>query len=234
VAAGVSSAGQTGPGLSPGILGISGSYTQASLGSFAVEIGGLTAGTGHDRLDVSNVATLAGALQATLVNGFIPSPGDEFTILTCGSRTGTFATTSLPSLPPGLQWRVDYFATAVKLVVLLVPAGRVPGDLAAESPLTAAKSGSNLTLTWSATCVPGDIDFAVYEGVLGNFTSHVPVLCSTGGATTATFAPAAGDRYYLMAAHNGHEEGSYGHDSTGAERALSFAECHPQHIASCP
>ena len=35
-----------------------------------------------------------------------------------------------------------------------------------------------------------------YEGVLGDFTSHVPALCSTGGATTATFAPAAGDRYY--------------------------------------
>ena len=164
VAAGVLSHGQTGPGLSPGILGISGSYTQAALGgSFAVEVGGLTAGTGDDRLDVASVANLAGSLQVTLVNGFIPSPGDEFTILRCGSPTGT--------------------------------------------------------------CLPGDIDFAVYEGVLGNFTSHVPVLRSTGGATTATFARAAGDRYDLMAAHNGHEEGSYGHDSTGAERALFVAEC---------
>ena len=75
--------------------------------------------------------------------------------------------------------------------------------------------------------MPGDSDFAVYEGVLGNFTSHVPVVCSTGGATTATFAPAIGDRYYLMSANNGHEEGSYGYDSTGTERALSVAECHP-------
>lgn len=89
-------------------------------------------------------------------------------------------------------------------------------------------------MTWTATCVPADTDFAVYEGAPGNYMNHVPVLCSTGGATTATFAPGTGSRYYLVAAHNGWEEGSDGYASIGAERSLSAAACHPQNIASCP
>ncbi len=113
-------------------------------------------------------------------------------------------------------------------------AGRVPGDLALESRLNVTKSGSNVTLTWNWSCVTTDTDFGVYEGLLTSFTSHVPVLCSTGGATTATFAPAAGNRYYLVVAQNGSEEGSYGYASTGAERAVSTAACRPQRLASCP
>ena len=234
VAASVTNAGQTGPGLSPGILATSGSYTQTAAGSFAVEIGGLVAGTEHDRLAVAGAATLAGGLQVTLVNGFVPSPGDEFTILTHGSRSGTFTSSSFTPLPPGRQWRVDYFPTEVKLVVLSIPAGRVPGDLAAETALFASKSGSNITLTWGATCVPTDTNFAVYEGVLGDFTSHVPVTCDTAGATSRTFTPAAGNRYYLVTAHNEGEEGSYGYRGSGAERPVSLSACHPQNIASCP
>jgi hypothetical protein len=210
IAAGVNSSGQVRPVLSSGILGTSGSYTQSGAGSFAVEVGGLLPGTGHDRLQVSGTATLAGALAVTLVGGFVPAAGDEFTILTCASRSGTFATTSFPALPAGLSWRVDYFADSVKLVVLSVPVGRVPGDLPTETPLRVAKSGSSLALTWSGTCVGTDIDFGVYEGSLGAFTSHVPVQCTTGGATSTTFTPAAGNRYYLVVATNGFEDGSYG------------------------
>ena len=41
---------------------------------------------------LSNTATLGGALDIVLINGYRPNLGDTFSVLTCGSRTGTFAT----------------------------------------------------------------------------------------------------------------------------------------------
>ena len=132
------------------------------------------------------------------------------------------------ALSPSGQGAAYYFSSAPAGV------GRVPGDLGLESALIMTKSGGNLTLNWSRTCLSTETDFEGYEGSLGGFASHVPVLCSTGGATTATFAQPAGDSYFLVLANNGSEEGSYGSTSTGAERALSASACHPQSIALCP
>ena len=36
-------------------------------------------------------------------------------------------------------------------------------------------------------CSGGGDDFAVYEGRIGDYSSHAPVTCSTGGARTRTF-----------------------------------------------
>ena len=56
-----------------------------------------------------------------------------------------------------------------------------------------------------------------------------------GGVTeTATFAPAAGDRYYLVVPRNTAREGSYGTRSGGAERPAGLGQCAAQLIASCP
>ena len=88
-------------------------------------------------------------------------------------------------------------------------AGRVPS--AGGSPLRLQKAGSNVTLTWGTSCLGTDTDYAVYEGTVGGtFTSHASRLCSTGGLTTASFAPAAGNRYYLVVPRNASREGSYG------------------------
>jgi murein DD-endopeptidase MepM/ murein hydrolase activator NlpD len=113
------------------------------------------------------------------------------------------------------------------------PAGRVPGDYGSEVPLTLSKA-PGLVLTWAAGCVSGDSDYAIYEGQVGNWTSHVPVMCSTGGALSRTFAPGSGSRYYLVVVRNATREGSYGFDGTGAERPVSTAACFPQETGSCP
>lgn len=87
-------------------------------------------------------------------------------------------------------------------------------------------------LTWDDSCLAADDDYAVYEGVLGDFTSHAPVQCSTGGATSATITPAAGGTFYLVVPHNGVYEGSYGVDSAGAERPQADdGACFPQELS---
>lgn len=94
-------------------------------------------------------------------------------------------------------------------------------------------SGGSLALSWSASCAPGDTDYEVYEGSLGAFTSHVPKLCSTSGATGAVLSPAAGNRYYLVVPRDAFSEGSYGRRSGGAERPSSPAACRPQVAGAC-
>jgi len=85
------SAGTVACGSSPGVLTISGSYTQGPGGTLDVEVGGYNAGTEFDRLLVSGAATLDGTLRPTLINGFAPLATDSFQILSAGSVAGTFA-----------------------------------------------------------------------------------------------------------------------------------------------
>lgn len=115
------------------------------------------------------------------------------------------------------------------------PVGTVPdGTALAEDPLTVAMNVfGDLTLSWDLSCGVTDTDYAVYEGALGNFASHAPLVCSTGGATSATFAPPAGNVFFLVVPRNHWSEGSYGLDGDGVQRAPSGSPCLSQSIG-CP
>jgi probable HAF family extracellular repeat protein len=120
--------------------------------------------------------------------------------------------------------------------ICVLGAGTVPdGSSVPGAPLAVDKSaGGAIVISWSSSCRPTDVDYAVYEGLLGDFGSHAPRLCTTGGATTATFVPGDGNRYYLVVPSDGAVEGSYGRTSAALERAASATACFGQAIASCP
>jgi hypothetical protein len=81
------------PGASAGTLS-TGQVTFAAGARFAVEIGGTAAGQ-FDQLDADGIVRLGGAtLSVSRFNGFVPTPGDTFTIIendTALAVTGTFA-----------------------------------------------------------------------------------------------------------------------------------------------
>jgi hypothetical protein len=83
----------------------------------------------------------------------------------------------------------------------------------------------SITLTWPPSCSNADTDYEVYEGEIGAWYSHVSpasgAVCSTGGATGATFDAGAGNRYYLVVPRDALIEGSYGQDGDGLERPVS-------------
>lgn len=111
--------------------------------------------------------------------------------------------------------------------------GTVPAGGTA-TPLRIAKAaGGNLALTWSVSCAAGDDDYEVYEGALGEFTSHAPLACSTGGTTGATITPSSGNRYYLVVPRDAFSEGSYGRRGNGTERPQSLGACRPQVAGAC-
>lgn len=100
--------GQVSPGLSPGHLTAGGGVLMSS-GTFNVELNGLAAGTGYDRLTVGGTVTLGGALVVNL--GFAPNLSDSFMILEkigAGAITGTFS-----GLPEGAILNVG--ATALQI-----------------------------------------------------------------------------------------------------------------------
>jgi large repetitive protein len=108
------------PGLPIGELAVSGNYQQTASGVLNIDLGGYTPGATFDLITVGaggagGVATLGGALNVTLANGFSPTNGATFTFLTAASRVGAFATFNYPSNDIGMQ--VSYDATSAKVTV---------------------------------------------------------------------------------------------------------------------
>ncbi len=104
--------GRVQPGGSPGVLTINGGYAQVVGGALDIELAGAAPGAGHDQLAVAGTATLAGELQVSFTNGFVPAPGQQFVILTAGMVTGAFSSVSVPG-----QYELTYTPTSVVLSV---------------------------------------------------------------------------------------------------------------------
>jgi len=117
----------------------------------------------------------------------------------------------------------------------LAGAGAVPdGNAVPGVPLTLSRDAAGfLTLGWGESCSAADDDYEVYEGALGDFTSHEPLTCGTGGATTIIVTPSAGDRYYLVVPRNTTYEGSHGTDGAGFERTPGAPGCLPRASGAC-
>lgn len=91
----------------------------------------------------------------------------------------------------------------------------------------------DLAITWDVSCLAGDTDYIVYEGTLGDFTSHVPVSCSTAGSPSLMFTPSSLSTYYLIVPHNEIHEGSLGRQSDASERPQGPVTCLSQSTGRC-
>jgi hypothetical protein len=86
-----------GTGPSPGLLTISGNYTEGPNAHLAIKLGGTTAGASYDQLSIGGSATLAGSLNISYWNGFTPASGAVFTVLACNVRAGEFSALTAPT-----------------------------------------------------------------------------------------------------------------------------------------
>ena len=134
VVTGSGSGGGLAPGNSPGQLTISENVTLESSQAFAAELNGLTPGAGHDQLvmtGVASVLTLNDPVLAASISGYVPTPGDEITLIDLvdpGSTiVGTFA-----GLPEGAAVEISGYAFTISyaagtdmndVVLTAVPAG---------------------------------------------------------------------------------------------------------------
>lgn len=149
----VNGGGIVSPGMSPGVLSVTGNVTFLANSAFEVEINGLNPGLEYDQLFVNGNVNLGNANLGGSV-GFLPSLGDRFWILvkpTLSTITGTFnglAEGSFLELG-GIQFQITYTASFAGLtgagtgndVMLTVTAIPEPTTLAAFSMMVLGTGG---------------------------------------------------------------------------------------------
>jgi hypothetical protein len=139
------------PGDSAALVEFAGDVQFGDANSLLIEIGGLTAGTQHDRLDIAGNVALDGDLQVQLIDGFVPSPGNQFVIMNYASRGGT---TFDNVVFPGANWSISYQS---QQLVLLFGAGGLPGDFNDNGVLDAGDI-DQLTTQSAGGANPGAFD----------------------------------------------------------------------------
>jgi hypothetical protein len=104
-----------------GEMEIVGRFANGPEGTIAMQLGGNALGQ-YDQIVVDGVMTLEGTLSVSLVNSFLPSVGDSFTLITSTDDLGGAFDTL--QLPPAFNWGVEYESdgfglSAVVLTVLV-------------------------------------------------------------------------------------------------------------------
>src|SRR5665213_2379966 len=129
--------------IQSGILAANASYVSSSNAVLNCALSGTIAGTNYGQLQVAGSVILNGTLSVNLASNYVPSTNDSFTVLTAGTRNGTFASFVYSSN----QVTMQLSNTTTSVIV------RVLGDVASPSapllfpPLLA---GYNVLLTWTA------------------------------------------------------------------------------------
>ena len=156
--------------IQTGILAASGGYNSTANSLLTCALGGTTAGAGYGRLAVAGTVTLNGALRVTLTNGFLPTTNDTFTVLTAGTRNGTFANFHYPSNAVTMQMSNSPNSVIVRVSeVLVVPQPvLLPPEISGPDILLSWTALSNITYRLEYETGPS---FTNWTGLPGDITS---------------------------------------------------------------
>jgi hypothetical protein len=172
---GVVDAGTLTPGdskTSAGMLAVSGTYHQNSGGALNIAIGGTTAGTKYDQLNVTGAATLMGTLNLSLLNGFVPTVGSTFEILNASSVSGTFSTVNGTKINGSEHFVVSCDTTDCDVTVA---SGSASASAGTASVKPSADSSGRARLANAVAGTPRHIDLA---SLLGRFhRDQLPAFC---------------------------------------------------------
>ena len=202
----LTNAGQLDPGGdSPGILYITGNYTQTKSGTLSVNVAGPDPGTEYDQLIITGSATVDGTLSISAVNEFDPNESETFPIMTFKSSSGKFATINGLGSGPFAAFQAVYDPTnltlevnpkATKTTVSSSPTpsyyGQAVTFTATVTPLTPGAG----TPTGTVTFEDGGNDLGP-----GNVTTGNGVLTAT--FTTSASAPLAAGTHSITAVYSG-------------------------------
>jgi T5SS/PEP-CTERM-associated repeat protein len=134
-------------------------------------------------LDISGAANLGGDLKFSLSATPDPHAGDSFQILSAtGGVSGTFASTMLPTLDPGLSWKVVYSSTNVSLTVV----SGLAGDFNSNGVVDAADYVAWRNNIGSTTALPNDsIGGTIGPAQYNEWRSHFGQTSGSGSGAIA-------------------------------------------------
>ncbi len=205
--------------LAPGDVGTAGKTTitgnylaSAPTASLAVDLGGTSIATGfqhassfHDTVSISGTTALAGTLSVSLVNSFVPTGVQSFTILSStGALTGIFSNVAFGSRLTSTDGGTSFLVTKVGNTIVLSQAASTNSAPAAPTGLTATGGNGQITLAW--TPVPSATSYSVK--VANTIGGSYQILASnhTTANYTHTGLTEAVTRFYIVTALNGTAE----------------------------
>ena len=160
------------PGGSPGLLAISGNYSQGANGHLQIELAGTTAGTGYDQLSVGGAASLSGTLDVSFLNSFVPGPGNVFTTMVYSVHSGGFSTIQAPT---------NNLSTIYNAKNFLLEPGNIPPTAGITVGLVQL-AGHSFALNGSGS----DVDGTVTNLTL--FLDTNVLVSASGASASATFS----------------------------------------------
>jgi len=168
--------------LDAGLLNLTSAFVASDNGMYVVRLGGYAPETGFGKL-IGQQANLAGAMKVSLTNNFSPTNGSSFLVASSSIQTGTFSSTTLPSLPSNLSWRISYASNSVLLK--------------AVSPTTLeAVQMAGCNFQFNLTGSPGGCEIQVSTNLVHWTTLHTDATFSGSLLFTDTNAVSFPQRFY--------------------------------------
>ncbi len=130
------------PGSSPGTLTMN-TLPSGTTTTYIEMQGSAAPGTDYDQIAVTGAGAISGTLDISFLNGYEPTVGDEFIIMTCsGGCSGSFSNIVYPGSNPNV-WQIDMTnPNQVKLVL----AQSLPVELVSLS--AKALNGNTAQIRW--------------------------------------------------------------------------------------
>ena len=87
-------------------------------------------------------------------------------------------------------------------------------------------AGGGLRISWDPSCANQTVNYGIYQGVIGSWSSHVALDCDDASSDyQEVVTPGGGNRYFLVVPLSNDAEGSYGTNSGGIERPRGATTC---------
>jgi hypothetical protein len=150
--------------------------------SVNIELGGTAVGQ-FDRLRVFGEAFLAGDLNLSLINSYVPALGDSFDIFDWSTVHEVFTTVNLPALGGGLAWNTSQLYTTGTLFV-----GGAVGDYNHDGSVDAADYviwRKTLGQTGAGLAADGNFNNIIDSGDFTAWRSHYQLTAGSGSSATS-------------------------------------------------
>ncbi len=109
-------------------LTIEGNFNQSQTGETLIELGGPTVGTEYDRLVVTGVVGMGGALRIRLADGYAPVLGTVYDIITASAVVGGYDTIVAENIPFNNQLTLSFLGDRVRVIFDIRCLGDYDGD----------------------------------------------------------------------------------------------------------
>jgi hypothetical protein len=168
-----------------GIIQLPNLYTETPSANLGVSLGGTTPGTQYGQIHFPSAPTFSGKFTVTTRNGFTPSPGNSFYVLSYPSASGNFIAMDGLDFGNGLRLEPHFVKTGLTLTTVNVPTS-------AELTLSIYRLPSSLLVYWP-------IEFTGYQLYsTTNLATSVWTLMPLAGTNNIVVPTTSSPQYFRL------------------------------------